>query len=282
MWVVQPYEALLKQRPHLLEHQPFESVPSLPSPSLARADGKRRVLLKPQELSYGIEAVFKEHLPRLQHGNDGLIFTSAQAPYTPGTDRKMFCPPPPPLHIPRTDPLLRTCRLKWKPPSENSIDFLLQLKFPPLEDRPTECDFGRKPYFLLLMNHGRDGTHYYDTMEVDDATWEEYAPFLLSPPLPPSFLSSTSNDFVFISSPRNPSSPLEYAQVETQRGAVRRSRHRSRLGQGTRNVEPASVQGRQARRKLQGRRQFHHQEYPARRRGGDCASPSPSFRACGC
>lgn len=41
------------------------------------------------ELAYGIQAVFKDHLPRLQHGNDGLIFTCAEAPYTPGTDKKM-------------------------------------------------------------------------------------------------------------------------------------------------------------------------------------------------
>lgn len=49
-----------------------------------------RVILKKQELSYGIEAVFRDHVPKLLHGNDGLIFTSAEAPYTPGTDRKMY------------------------------------------------------------------------------------------------------------------------------------------------------------------------------------------------
>lgn len=49
-----------------------------------------RLVLKLQELSYGIEAVFKDHLPKLQHGNDGLIFTSAEAPYTTGTDHKVF------------------------------------------------------------------------------------------------------------------------------------------------------------------------------------------------
>lgn len=48
------------------------------------------VKLKPMELAYGIQAVFKEHLPKLQHGNDGLIFTGAEAPYTVGTDRRMY------------------------------------------------------------------------------------------------------------------------------------------------------------------------------------------------
>ncbi|KAI5476292.1 mRNA guanylyltransferase, partial [Pseudohyphozyma bogoriensis] len=111
------------------------------------------VLLKPQELSYGIEAVFKEHVPKLKHGNDGLIFTSAEAPYTPGTDPKI---------------------LKWKPPSENSIDFVLQLKFPALPDQPEEPDFLAKPRFMLMMNHGREGLRFFDTMEVEDDTWEEW------------------------------------------------------------------------------------------------------------
>lgn len=74
---------------------------------------------------------------------------------------------PPPLadRLPRHS-------LKWKPPSENSIDFLLQLKFPALADRPDEPDYTAKPCFMLMMNHGHEGTHYYDTMEVDDETWE--------------------------------------------------------------------------------------------------------------
>lgn len=62
--------------------------------------------------------------------------------------------------------------LKWKPPSENSIDFLLQLKFPALDGRPSEPDLSAKPVFMLMMNHGHEGTHYFDTMEVDDETWE--------------------------------------------------------------------------------------------------------------
>ncbi|KAM0788526.1 hypothetical protein ACM66B_001654 [Microbotryomycetes sp. NB124-2] len=134
-WIIKPYESMLTKNPQLLENAPF------------------RVLLKPQELSYGIEAIFRDHLPKLRHGNDGLIFTSAEAPYTPATDRKI---------------------LKWKPPSGNSIDFLLQLKFPASKDDTTRPDYTEKPVFMLMMNHGAAGHVYFDTMEVDDETWETW------------------------------------------------------------------------------------------------------------
>ncbi|TKA57414.1 hypothetical protein B0A53_00643 [Rhodotorula sp. CCFEE 5036] len=135
-FVVEPYKKFQKKVPaEVRANQPFE------------------VVLKKQELSYGIEAVFRDHVPKLLHGNDGLIFTSAEAPYTPGTDPKI---------------------LKWKPPSENSIDFLLQLKFPARTDHPNEPDFLAKPMFMLMMNHGHEGNHYFDIMEVPDDTWEEW------------------------------------------------------------------------------------------------------------
>ncbi|GAA5969909.1 hypothetical protein JCM11641_008081 [Rhodosporidiobolus odoratus] len=135
-FVIKPYEKYQKTLPpDIVAQQPFE------------------VILKKQELSYGIEAVFRQHVPKLLHGNDGLIFTSAEAPYTPGTDPKI---------------------LKWKPPSENSIDFILQLKFPAKPDDDREPDFTAKPVFMLLMSHGHEGNHYYDTMQVDDETWEEW------------------------------------------------------------------------------------------------------------
>ncbi|BGP54238.1 hypothetical protein JCM8202_001372 [Rhodotorula sphaerocarpa] len=122
-------------------------------PDEVRMQQPFEVVLKKQELSYGIEAVFRDHVPKLLHGNDGLIFTSAEAPYTPGTDPKI---------------------LKWKPPSENSIDFLLQLKFPPRSDHPNEPDFLAKPVFMLMMNYGHEGHHYFDVMDVPDDTWEEW------------------------------------------------------------------------------------------------------------
>lgn len=47
------------------------------------------IVIKKMEKAYGIEAVLKEHMPALQHGSDGLIFTSAVGPYVMGTDERM-------------------------------------------------------------------------------------------------------------------------------------------------------------------------------------------------
>lgn len=135
-WIIKPHEKLLKAHPELIQEMPFQ------------------VKLKPMELAYGIQAVFRDHLPRLQHGNDGLIFTGAEAPYTSGTDKKI---------------------VKWKPPSENSIDFKLELRFPPTPRNPDEVDFSAKPIFLLLENCGGQRGHvFFDTMEVDDDEWEAW------------------------------------------------------------------------------------------------------------
>lgn len=41
------------------------------------------------QLAYGLDAVLKTHLPQLEHGNDGLIFTCLNSGYVTGTDPKM-------------------------------------------------------------------------------------------------------------------------------------------------------------------------------------------------
>lgn len=104
------------------------------------------------ELAHGIDKVLKEHMPNLQHGSDGLIFTCAEAPYTIGTDPRI---------------------VKWKPPSENSLDFRLELRFPPDREEPSSPDFTAKPVFLLQMNCGRSAEKFFDTMIVTDEEWEE-------------------------------------------------------------------------------------------------------------
>ncbi|KAL7007850.1 Dcp1p-Dcp2p decapping enzyme complex alpha subunit [Cystobasidiomycetes sp. EMM_F5] len=135
-WIVKPHHKLLAMYPDMVKHAPFQ------------------VKLKPMELAYGIQAVFKEHLPKLQHGNDGLIFTGAEAPYTSGTDPRI---------------------IKWKPPSENSIDFKLELRFPPSSTDPREADLRVKPLFLLMENCGtKRGHEFFDCMHVEDDEWEEW------------------------------------------------------------------------------------------------------------
>jgi mRNA guanylyltransferase len=64
--------------------------------------------------------------------------------------------------------------MKWKPPSENSIDFKLSLRFPPLPNSSTP-DFRVKPIFVLKVwakKTDENEYEFFDTMEVDDDEWE--------------------------------------------------------------------------------------------------------------
>ncbi|KAF8809031.1 mRNA guanylyltransferase [Phlegmacium glaucopus] len=137
-WFYKPYAKMIFDHPHVVETQPFG------------------IKVKEINFSYHVEKVFNVDIPALQHGNDGLIYTCVSTPYTPGTD----------INI-----------LKWKPPSENSIDFKLVLRFPPSKYNPTQPDFHAKPLFLLHVWCGGEGasTKYedYDDMYVKDEEWEE-------------------------------------------------------------------------------------------------------------
>ncbi|KAL9097455.1 MAG: hypothetical protein Q9165_000351 [Trypethelium subeluteriae] len=111
---------------------------------------------KSVQKSYGIMMMFKEILPDLEHGNDGLIFTCKSTPYEFGTDQ----------HI-----------LKWKPAHENTIDFRLVLgEFPMLppmdgEDKGVP-DYDAKPTFELYVYHEKDDWRYWDNLFVSDDEWE--------------------------------------------------------------------------------------------------------------
>lgn len=70
-WVIKPLKKALQRFPEWKEQMPFE------------------VVAKDQELSYHISQVLNVHVPKLQHGHDGLIFTCAESEYLPGTDDKM-------------------------------------------------------------------------------------------------------------------------------------------------------------------------------------------------
>lgn len=48
-----------------------------------------RIVLKKQDKGHNVESVVRDHIPKLQHGHDGLIFTCAQSGYVAGTDEKM-------------------------------------------------------------------------------------------------------------------------------------------------------------------------------------------------
>ncbi|KZT35071.1 mRNA capping enzyme, alpha subunit [Sistotremastrum suecicum HHB10207 ss-3] len=136
-YLFKPYDKMLAEFPQMAESQPFE------------------IRLKKMQLSYYVDQVLEIDIPNLQHGNDGLIYTCASSGYVMGTDQNI---------------------MKWKPPSENSIDFKLSLRFPPLPNS-SKPDFCAKPVFVLLVWTGGKGAkatyNFFDLMHVTDEEWEE-------------------------------------------------------------------------------------------------------------
>ncbi|KAF5386963.1 hypothetical protein D9615_001556 [Tricholomella constricta] len=136
-WFYKPYAKMMKDHPHMAASQPFD------------------IKVKEINFSYHAEKVFTVDIPALHHENDGLIYTCVSTPYTPGTDANI---------------------MKWKPPSENSIDFKLVLRFPPLRTQPDRPDFHAKPVFLLHVwcgdERGVPKYELYDEMYVDNDEWE--------------------------------------------------------------------------------------------------------------
>ena len=66
--------------------------------------------------------------------------------------------------------------MKWKPPNENSVDFKLVLKFPPLATNASQPDLYARPIFALYVWWGGEGPRAdyqpYDVMHVTDDEWE--------------------------------------------------------------------------------------------------------------
>jgi mRNA guanylyltransferase len=127
--------------------------------------------VKPMERAYAIDKVFAVDVPALEHGHDGLIFTCVRTPYQFGTDTNMYAA----VFIAVVVSLTRWHSLKWKPPSENSIDFKLVLRFPPVPDG-REPDWVARPVFALHVWGGGDGAYAryepFDVLDVDDDEWE--------------------------------------------------------------------------------------------------------------
>ncbi|KAG9010498.1 Dcp1p-Dcp2p decapping enzyme complex alpha subunit [Tulasnella sp. JGI-2019a] len=133
-WVVRPFEKMLRDVPAMGSALPFE------------------IKVKRMERSYSIELVLKEVIPKLEHKHDGLIYSCASSGYVIGTDNRI---------------------LKWKPPSENSIDFKLELRFPPSKLHGEGLDYYSKPTFLLMQWCGGKKYDFFDTIRISDEGWEK-------------------------------------------------------------------------------------------------------------
>ncbi|KAI9267407.1 mRNA capping enzyme, catalytic domain-containing protein [Sporodiniella umbellata] len=131
--IIRPHQEMIRKNPHMLKYQPF------------------LVEFKEQQFTYHLDVVFNEIIPKLKHGNDGLIFTAVNAPYSLGTCKKM---------------------LKWKPLNENSIDFKVSLLFPG-SSLPGVKDFKAKPKIELLVWQGERGYKYFDELGITEQEWRE-------------------------------------------------------------------------------------------------------------
>lgn len=139
-----PYDKLCKDFPDEVQYFPF------------------LVELKKMQLGYAAEFMFRQVLPNLAHGNDGLIYTCRGTEYKHGTDQ----------HI-----------LKWKPESENSIDFRLDLVFPMVQPDEQDIsegitepypDFDAIPIANLMVYVGDNKPDVcYGEMYLDEEKWEE-------------------------------------------------------------------------------------------------------------
>lgn len=87
-WFYDPYEKVLNDIPQLRENRPFEYVKLHQPPDIQ--NDICSIKIKQMVSSYHVEKVIKDDIPRLQHGNDGLIYTCAESGYVVGTDQRMY------------------------------------------------------------------------------------------------------------------------------------------------------------------------------------------------
>ncbi|KHJ33992.1 putative mrna capping enzyme [Erysiphe necator] len=119
--------------------------------------------LKVMQFSYGMETMFKHVLPSLPHGNDGLIFTCRTSEYKFGTDHNI---------------------LKWKPKTENSVDFKIHLQFPIVQPDEIDIaegfteaylDYDALPIFNLhVYISDKTEDKWYGTMHVELEEWNKF------------------------------------------------------------------------------------------------------------
>ncbi|KAJ2699252.1 hypothetical protein FB645_005373 [Coemansia sp. IMI 203386] len=109
----------------------------------ATGDMPFEVQLKTFYRSYEAARIYREVIPMLGHESDGLIFTSCPAPYTIGTCDKI---------------------IKWKPASENSVDFMA---------RVVEVPGWPAPQVHLYVWNGKARQDYYSMLAMKDEDWTE-------------------------------------------------------------------------------------------------------------
>lgn len=121
-----------------------------------------RVKDKDTEFAYALPKMFFETIPRVKkvHGNDGLIFTCRETSYASGTDQ----------HI-----------IKWKPPEENTVDFLMHLTWAEAEPEPDDPDqsiyedYDALPVDIgLYIYHGNHGDYArVGNLHLTPEEWED-------------------------------------------------------------------------------------------------------------
>ena len=88
-WFYKPYSKMMKEYPEMARGAPFESVFGSAVLFTSLTLHVSSIKVKGVKFSYHVEEVFNVDIPNLQHGNDGLIYTSVNTPYLPGTDKNM-------------------------------------------------------------------------------------------------------------------------------------------------------------------------------------------------
>ncbi|KAI8061225.1 mRNA capping enzyme, catalytic domain-containing protein [Thamnidium elegans] len=131
--IIKPHQEMVKKSPSLAKRLPFI------------------VEFKEQQFTYHLDIVFNEIIPNLKHGNDGLIFTSVNAPYVMGTCNKM---------------------LKWKPLNENSVDFKVELVFPGGR-LPGVKDYTATPRINLYVWQGGNNYTKFAELGITNEEWEK-------------------------------------------------------------------------------------------------------------
>lgn len=130
------------------------------------------IQLKTMYKPYHMQHLFREVIPKLAHGNDGLIFTPVEDRYTSGTCQRM---------------------LKWKPAHLNSVDFRLSLGKDEVTGKP-----------VLMLQVAQSGQHRdyapFRPEAEDEESWQKNPPLgkILECRYDPAWKTESSSGWRFI------------------------------------------------------------------------------------